>query len=145
MRGLTGSDRLAPGLLLRGFAPFAAHVARVAGHPLTFMASCIAIMTWGLVSAIFDLPRGWQSTINTVITFVTFLMVFLVQSTQNRDGAAVQAKLDELIRALEPASNRFIGIENSTINEVHELRMETAAEVEKLEELVVEIRQKRDQ
>jgi len=65
-------------------------------------------------------------------------MVFLIQSTQNRDGAAVQAKLDELIRALEPANNQFIGVETRTIKEVHELRQETINEVKKLEELISE-------
>ena len=72
-------------------------------------------------------------------------MVFLIQNTQNRDGAAVQAKLDELIRALEPANNKFIGIENRTIKEVHELRQETVEEVRMLEELVVEVKGERAQ
>jgi low affinity Fe/Cu permease len=67
------------------------------------------------------------------------LMVFLIQSTQSRDDAAVQAKLDELIRALEPANNQFIGIETRTIKDVHELRQETTDEVKKLEELVLEV------
>jgi low affinity Fe/Cu permease len=86
-----------------------------------------------------------QSPINTVTTIVTFPMVFLIQNTQNRDGAAVQAKLDELIRALEPANNRFIGIENRTIKEVHELRQETVEEVKLLGELVEEVKAEREQ
>jgi len=72
-------------------------------------------------------------------------MVFLIQNTQNRDGAAVQAKLDELIRALEPAKNKFIGIEKRTIEEVHELRQETVEEVKLLGELVAEVQLERDE
>jgi len=71
-------------------------------------------------------------------------MVFLIQSTQNRDSAAVQAKLDELIRALEPAKNKFIGIEKRTIEEVHELRQEMVEEVKKLEELAEDVDVVRD-
>jgi hypothetical protein len=66
-------------------------------------------------------------------------MVFLIQSTQNRDSTAVQVKLDELIRALEPANNKFIGIEKRTIEEVHELRQETAEEVKLMDELIVDV------
>jgi low affinity Fe/Cu permease len=129
-----------PNMLSRRFAPIADRVAYVTGHPLTFIFSCVAIALWAIASAVFHLATTWQSLINTATTIVTFLMVFLIQSTQNRDGAAVQAKLDELIRALEPANNQFIGVENRTIDEVHELRLETVAEVKKLEELVLEVK-----
>jgi low affinity Fe/Cu permease len=113
-------------------------VAYVTGHPLTFMLFCVAIVVWTVTSIVFHLSSGWQS-VNTVITITTFLMVLLIQSTQSRDDAAVQAKLDELIRALEPANNQFIGIETRTIKEVHELRQETTDEVKKLEELILEV------
>jgi low affinity Fe/Cu permease len=135
--------RHAPNLLSRRFALIAGAVARVTGHPLTFMLSCAAISIWAIASTVFHLASGWQSVISTAVVFVTFLMVFLIQNTQNRDDAAVQAKLDELIRALEPAKNKFIGIENRTIKEVHELRLETVEEVKSLEELVVEVAEKR--
>jgi len=114
-------------------------VALVTGHPLTFMFVCAAIVIGTVAAIVLHLSSGWQSIINTVITITTFLMVFLIQSTQSRDDAAVQAKLDELIRALEPANNQFIGIETRTIKEVHELRQETTEEVKKLEELVLEV------
>jgi low affinity Fe/Cu permease len=133
------SEKPAPNLLFRRFALVADHVAHVTGHPLTFMFFCAAIVLWAVASIILRLSPGWQSLINTVITITTFLMVFLIQSTQSRDDAAVQAKLDELIRALEPANNQFIGIETRTIKEVHELRQETTDEVKKLEELVLEV------
>jgi low affinity Fe/Cu permease len=134
----------APSELSRRFAPIAGSVALVTGHPLTFILSCIAIVVWAVASTVFHFAGSWQSLVNTVITIVTFLMVFLIQSTQNRDSAAVQAKLDELIRALEPANNKFIGIENRTINEVHELRQETVNEVKKLEELILDVEHEHD-
>jgi low affinity Fe/Cu permease len=135
----------APNLLSRRFALIAGSVSRVTGHPLTFVLSCAIVMTWVIASAVFRLADTWQTLISTTTAIITFLMVFLIQNTQNRDGAAVQAKLDELIRALEPAKNKFIGIEKRTIEEVHELRQETVEEVKLLEELVVEVGDERDQ
>ena len=133
------TERTSPNLLLRRFALLAERVARVTGHPLTFLFFCAALVIWAAASILLHLSSGWQSLITTVITITTFLMVFLIQSTQSRDDAAVQAKLDELIRALEPANNQFIGIETRTIKEVHELRQETTEEVKKLEELILEV------
>lgn len=103
------------------------------------MFSCAAVVLWTAASIVFHLSSGWQSVIDTVITIATFLMVFIIQSTQSRDDTAVQAKLDELIRALESANNQFIGIETRTIKEVHELRQETTDEVKKLEDLALEV------
>jgi low affinity Fe/Cu permease len=137
--------RRAPDLLLRQFALTAGRVAGVTGHPLTFMLSCAVVVAWVIASLVFHLSDTWQTLISTAMTMVTFLMVFLIQNTQNSDDAAVQAKLDELIRALEPAKNKFIGIENRTIEEVHELRQETVEEVKMLEELVVEVEAERTQ
>jgi len=142
---LSEDHPLAPNLLSRRFALIAGSVARVTGHPLTFMLSFSVIALWAISSIFFHFSDAWQSPINTVTTIVTFLMVFLIQSTQNRDAVAVQAKLDELIRALEPAKNKFIGMEKRTIEEVHELRQETVEEVKLLEELVVEVKGERDE
>jgi len=72
----------------------------------------------------FGYSDTWQLVVNTGTTIVTFLMVFLIQSTQNRDGLAIQAKLDELVRALENANNKFVGIEQLTEDEVQALRAE---------------------
>ena len=116
--------RQAPTLLGRKFAWIAGHVSGITGHPLTFVLSCFAVTTWAIASLIFHVGAGWQTVIGTSMTMGTFLMVFLVQNTQNRNSAAVQAKLDELIRALEPANNVFIGLEDRTIEDVHELRQE---------------------
>ena len=82
---------------------------------------CLIIVIWAVTGPIFGFSDTWQLVINTGTTIVTFLMVFLIQNTQNRDGAAMQAKLDELIRVGE-AHNHFIGIEHLTETEVEEIR-----------------------
>ena len=106
---------------IRTFSDFAAAVARAAGRPGTFAASLLLIAVWALTGPLFHYSDTWQLIINTGTTIVTFLMVFLIQNTQNRDGAAIQAKLDELIRA-SAAQNAYIGIENLTEEELDGLR-----------------------
>jgi low affinity Fe/Cu permease len=96
-------------------------VSRGAGSPVTFAASCLVVVAWAVTGPFFHYSDTWQLVINTGTTIVTFLMVFLIQSTQNRDGAAIQAKLDELIRS-SSAQNAFIGIEHLTQKEVDEFR-----------------------
>jgi low affinity Fe/Cu permease len=96
-------------------------VARGAGSPITFAASCAIVVMWAATGPMFGYSDTWQLVINTGTTIVTFLMVFLIQNTQNRDGAAIQAKLDELIR-VSAAQNAFIGIEHLTQKEVEEFR-----------------------
>ncbi|MCZ8546085.1 low affinity iron permease family protein [Mesorhizobium qingshengii] len=96
-------------------------VAHLAGLPLTFAACCLIVIVWALSGPLFGFSDTWQLVINTGTTIITFLMVFLIQNTQNRDGAAIQAKLDELIRVSE-GHNRFIGIEHLTEAEVEEIR-----------------------
>lgn len=109
----------------KGFAEFASRVARAAGRPVTFAISLILIVVWAITGPLFGFSDTWQLVINTGTTIVTFLMVFLIQNTQNRDGAAIQAKLDELIRA-SAAQNRFIGIEGLDEEELDELRARLA-------------------
>jgi low affinity Fe/Cu permease len=130
--------RNAPNRLQREFARVAGHVAVISGHPLTFMLSCAVVAIWGIVSFVFQFTDPWQTVIGTSMTMGTFLMAFLIQHTQNRNSAAVQAKLDELIRALEPANNKFIELELRTIEDVHELRKETAAEEESANHVTAE-------
>jgi low affinity Fe/Cu permease len=103
------------------FADIATAVAHATGRPLTFVASLALILIWALSGPVFNFSDTWQLIINTGTTIVTFLMVFLIQNTQNRDGAAIQAKLDELIRA-SAAKNTYIGIEHLTEEELDELR-----------------------
>ncbi len=106
------------------FTRFANHVARLSGRPLTFVLCCLAIVLWAASGPLFGFSDTWQLVVNTSTTIITFLMVFLIQNTQNRDGAAIQAKLDELLRAVSDARNDFIGIEHLTENELEEIREE---------------------
>jgi low affinity Fe/Cu permease len=93
------------------FHSFANYTARAAGHPLTFIAAVATIVVWGVTGPIFHYSDTWQLVINTGTTIVTFLMVFLIQNTQNRESKAVQLKLDEIIRALEGAHNTLLNLE----------------------------------
>ena len=108
-------------MIERLFTRIANWVAHVAGMPPTFAACVLIVVVWALSGPFFGFSDTWQLVINTGTTIVTFLMVFLIQNTQNRDGAAIQAKLDELIR-VGKAHNTFIGIEHLTESEVEEIR-----------------------
>ncbi|WP_137392259.1 low affinity iron permease family protein [Rhodoligotrophos defluvii] len=107
--------------LSQHFAAIANTVATAAGKPLTFIICCLAIIAWALTGPLMGFSDTWQLIINTSTTIVTFLMVFLIQNTQNRDGAAIQAKLDEIIRS-GAGDNMFIGIEHLSEEEVEEFR-----------------------
>ncbi|MDB5597665.1 MAG: hypothetical protein JWM36_4626 [Hyphomicrobiales bacterium] len=96
-------------------------VARAAGRPATFALCCLVILAWAVAGPMFRYSDTWQLVINTGTTIITFLMVFLIQNTQNRDGAAIQAKLDELIRT-SAAQNAYIGIEHLTEEELDKIR-----------------------
>ena len=103
------------------FTEFAAWVAEVTGRPLTFALCLVLVAVWAVSGPVFGFSDTWQLVINTGTTIITFLMVFLIQNTQNRDSEAIQTKLDELIRASE-AQNAYIGIEHLTKEELDELR-----------------------
>jgi low affinity Fe/Cu permease len=103
------------------FAGFAGWIAHATGKPVTFVLCALVIVAWAVTGPLFGFSDTWQLLVNTGTTIVTFLMVFLIQNTQNRDGAAIQAKLDELIRA-SAAQNAFIGIERLTQEELDEIR-----------------------
>jgi low affinity Fe/Cu permease len=107
--------------LSKTFTELATQVAHAAGRPMTFLASILIILAWAISGPVFHFSDTWQLIINTGTTVVTFLMVFLIQNTQNRDGAAIQAKLDELIRS-SAAQNLYIGIEHLTEEELDEIR-----------------------
>lgn len=96
------------------FVAFATATARISGKPWTFLVCVLIVLIWAATGPIFKFNETWQLVINTGTTIITFLMVFLIQNTQNRDGAAMQAKLDELIHAVRAADERFIGIEHMT-------------------------------
>lgn len=106
------------------FRQVARKVARLSGRPASFAIACAVIVLWALSGPIFHFNDTWQLVINTGTTIITFLMVFLIQSTQNSDTEAIQIKLDELIRAIEPARNRMLSLEELDEAELDELRKE---------------------
>jgi low affinity Fe/Cu permease len=103
----------------RTFADIATAIDQISGRPLTFFVALLIIAAWALSGPLFNFSDTWQLIINTSTTIVTFLMVFVIQNTQNRDGAAVQAKLDELIRV---SAATLIGIETLTQDEIADIR-----------------------
>lgn len=105
------ADQVHSGPISDVFSSFASFTARSSGRPSTFVVSCVLIVVWAVTGPMFHYSDTWQLVINTGTTIITFLMVFLIQNTQNRDGAALQAKLDELIRAHHDARNTYMGIE----------------------------------
>ena len=100
------------------FAKFATATARITGSPGAFIVCVLVVLAWAVTGPIFKFSQTWQLVINTGTTIVTFLMVFLIQNTQNRDGEAVQTKLDELILT-SAAENDFVGIERLSDQELH--------------------------
>ena len=106
------------------FTRFSKEVAHLAGKPLTFILAVTVIVTWAVSGPLFGFSDTWQLVINTSTTIITFLMVFLIQNTQNRDSTAVQLKLDELICALKEADNRFLDVEDLDDKELEERRGE---------------------
>jgi low affinity Fe/Cu permease len=111
-----------PSKLSRTFGDVASRIAHAAGRPVAFILCAAIIIVWAVSGPIFGFSDTWQLIINTGTTIVTFLMVFLIQNTQNRDGAAIQAKLDELIR-VSSGQNAFVGIEHLTEEEVEDIRL----------------------
>jgi low affinity Fe/Cu permease len=100
------------------FARIAARVAIWTGHYLAFLAASLIIITWAITGPIFSFSDTWQLVINTGTTIITFLMVFLIQNTQNRDALAVHLKLDEIIRSIETADNAMMRAEDGTDEEL---------------------------
>src|SRR6476659_4952699 len=100
----------------------ATKISSAAGQPLTFITAVLIIVVWAVTGPLFQYSDTWQLIINTGTTIVTFLMVFLIQNSQNRDAAAMQAKLDELLRAVDKAREQFIGIEHLTDHQIELIR-----------------------
>ena len=106
------------------FARFSRWTAARAGRPKTFMLAAAVILIWAITGPVFNFSDTWQLVINTGTTIVTFLMVFLIQNTQNRDTEALQIKLDELIRAAKGARNEFLDLEDLEESQLDEIRKE---------------------
>ena len=114
------------------FVKFATATARVVGKPWTFIGCLAIVLIWAATGPIFNFSETWQLVINTGTTIITFLMVFLIQNTQNREGAAMQAKLDELLHAVTAADERFIGIEHMTDRDLDRVLAEVEARAQRL-------------
>ena len=105
------------------FTRFAKRTSRAAGHPATFALAVLIILVWAVTGPIFAFSDTWQLVINTSTTIITFLMVFLIQNTQNRDTAATQLKLDELIRAISGAHNGLLDLEELTDKDLARIKV----------------------
>ena len=106
------------------FHAFACRVAAAVGHHWAFIIALAVVLAWSVTGPLFHYSDSWQLVINTGTTIVTFLMVFLIQATQNRDGKAIQLELDELIRAQKSARNVFADLENASEAELKEFEEE---------------------
>ena len=115
----------------RFFANLASRSSYLMGHPAAFIIAVLACVIWAVTGPLFRYSDTWQLVINTATTVLTFLAVFLIQNSQNRDGAAIQAKLDEILIAIGKARTELVGIENLSDAEVGALK--TALEREALE------------
>lgn len=107
--------------LQEGFALFAQAIARLTGRPATFLLAVLVVVVWAVTGPVFGYSDTWQLVINTGTTIVTFLMVFLIQNTQNRDTMAIQLKLAELILAMKGVPNKFAVIEDLSDEELEAL------------------------
>ena len=116
--------------LTERFSKFAQHTALWTGHPVAFLLATALIVVWIVTGPIFHYSDTWQLVINTGTTIVTFLMVFLIQNTQNRDTLAVQLKLSELVLAMKGAENKFAAIEDLSDKELEQLHEECRARAE---------------
>ena len=116
------------------FYRFSQWASRAAGQPLAFFLALLLIVAWATTGRLFHFSDTWQLVINTGTTIITFLMVFLIQNTQNRDGQAMQIKLDELIRAMEGAHLVLLDLEELTEEELDRMRARYAALAQKARE-----------
>ena len=104
------------------FGHFAKWIARAAGHPRSFVLALLTILIWAMLGPLYHFSDTWQLVINTSTTIVTFLMVFLIQNTQNRDSEAIHLKLDELIRCSEGAHNALLDVEELNERDFAQIR-----------------------
>lgn len=118
----------------RIFTVVSSRIAGFVGQPLAFVIALSTIILWAVTGPLFGFSDTWQLVINTSTTIITFLMVFLIQNSQNRDAAAIHAKLDELVRSVQDARNAFIGIEHMTSHQLEQLRAALEAECAEIDD-----------
>jgi low affinity Fe/Cu permease len=116
--------------LSQQFSQFAHAISLWTGHPLAFLLAVAVVLVWIVTGPLFNFSDTWQLIINTGTTIVTFLMVFLIQNTQNRDTLAIQLKLSELVLAMKGAENKFAAIEDLSDEQLQELHEECRARAE---------------
>lgn len=113
------------------FHHFATKISALTGSPWTFILACIVILVWVLTGPIYGFSDTWQLVINTGTTIITFLMVFLIQNTQNRDAKAIHVKLDELIKGVKGARTSMVDIEDLADEDLEKLHQEFSSLHEK--------------
>ena len=118
----------------RLFSQFASAISELSGRPATFALAVGMVVVWAISGPFFGFSETWQLVINTSTTIVTFLMVFVLQNSQNRDGKALQAKIDELILTSK-AQNKFVGIEKLDEDEIREVSQALAEKAEALDDM----------
>jgi len=116
------------------FTSFANHTARAAGHHLTFTLAVLVIVIWAATGPVFGFSDTWQLVINTGTTIVTFLMVFLIQNTQNRDSTALHLKIDEIVRAIDGAQNSVLNLEDLEEKDLEVIHLRYKAMAEQAQE-----------
>lgn len=116
--------------LTQQFSLFAHDVSQWTGNPAAFLLAVVVVLVWAITGPMFNYSDTWQLVINTGTTIVTFLMVFLIQNTQNRDTLAIQLKLSELVLAMKGAENKFAAIEDLTDDELEKLHDDCRARAE---------------
>jgi low affinity Fe/Cu permease len=112
------------------FTRIASRSASIMGQPAAFVISTLLVLIWAASGPMLHYSDTWQLIVNTATTVLTFLAVFLIQNSQNRDGAAMQAKLDEILRALDKARVEFVGIEHLTDTQICEIRTALERDIE---------------
>jgi len=114
--------KILPSCIRNLFFKTAKKVSRISGAPISFISCVLIILLWFITGPLFNYSNTWQLLINTSTTIITFLMVFLIQNTQNRDAEAIQIKLDELIRGNKNAHNVILDLENLPLEELDKIK-----------------------
>jgi low affinity Fe/Cu permease len=127
------------------FSRFAHETARLSGKPVTFIVAALAVLVWAATGPVFQYSDTWQLVINTSTTIITFLMVFLIQNTQNRDTMALQVKLAELIIAVQGAQNRLATAEDLSEDELERLHKDYCSKADSARETLEQRRAKKTQ